>query len=150
MNSNMLNVVAILMISGLLQSVVSLNLRNDLEALNEDAAYPGNFGLRHFKNRHGSSNTVNSYERNNGGSLRHFKQRKPFLSFRDRRGDDLMSPEGDLLSVNSEEKRDESPMDANNRWMFYTNYLNNQKRSNEDETYRQFFKNMLWNNLKTE
>ena len=145
----MLNVVTILMISGLLQSVVSLNLRNDLEALNDDAAYPSNFGLRHFKNRHGSSNNENSYERNYGGSLRHFKQRKPFLSFRDRRGDDLMSPEGDLLAVNSEEKRDESPVDANNRWMFYTNYLLNHKRSEEDDNYRQYFKNLLWNNLRT-
>ena len=144
--SNMSKVVVFLLISGALQSVLSINIGNDWRSNNDDALSSSNYGLRHFKNRERTSNYRKLYDPNTDGPLRHFKARQPLLSFRDRRGDDSLDLMG-ASDANEEVKRN---LDANNRWMFYTNYLNNQKRSNEDETYRQFFKNMLWNNLKTE
>merc|ERR1712227_720392 len=136
----------ILMLPCLLHSVLSLNLRKDLEELNDDGLYSSNFGLRHFKNRHGTKNHENSYERNSHSSLRHFKDRKPFLAFRDRRGDPALMGANE---IGEDEKRTGGDVDANNRWQFYANYLLNQKRSNDDEAYRQYFKNLLWNNLGT-
>ena len=144
--SNMSKVVVFLLISGVLQSVLSINIGKDWRSNNDDGLSSSNYGLRHFKNRERTSNYRKLYDPNSDGPLRHFKARKPLLSFRDRRGDDSLDLIG-ASDINEEAKRD---VDANRRWMFYNNYLNNQKRSNEDETYRQFFKNMLWNNLKTE
>jgi len=142
----MLKVVVLLIFPCLLQSVISLNLGNDLEELKDDGLNSSNFGLRHFKNRHGATNRESSYERNSQSTLRHFKDRQPFLSFRDRKGDPALMG---LDEVNEYEKRNGRDLDESNRWQFYKNYLLNVKRSNEDEAYRQYFKKLLWNNLKT-
>lgn len=144
----MSKVVAFLLISSILQSVLSLNIGNDLEASNDDGLSSSNYGLRHFKNRLRNTNYRKLYDPEAHGPLRHFKDRKPLLAFRDRRRDDSSNLMGTNI-IYDEEKRDGNNFDANNRWMFYSNYLNNQKRASDDESYRQFFKNMLWNNLKT-
>ena len=103
--SNMSKVVAFLLISSILQSVLSLNIGNDLEASNDDGLSSGNYGLRHFKNRQRTTNYRKLYDPEAHGPLRHFKDRKPLLAFRDRRRDDSSDLMGTNI-INDEEKRD--------------------------------------------
>merc|ERR1719436_1840989 len=63
-----------------------------------------------------SDNDGNPYQRKTFG-LRHFKNRKPFLSFRDRRSNED--------EEKRDEKRKETNLDNYNRWLLYTQYYNN-------------------------
>ena len=94
--------------------------------------------------------------------LHHFKERKPFLSFRSRRQDpsfphllsmgyDMRPFHGDSQDVEKKEHKDSA---ENNRWLLYSNYLGNgmyQKRgelqSPDFNTLRQYFRNQVWKNL---
>ena len=85
--------------------------------------------------------------------LRHFKNRTPLLSFRSRKSDPFLfnshydppAYQGDIETV---EKRKAKNPDEYNRWLMYSNYLlnPNQKRA-DDDSYRQYFRNQLWENL---
>ena len=94
--------------------------------------------------------------------LHHFKERKPFLSFRSRRQDpsfphllsmgyDMRPFHGDSQHV---EKKDRKDSAEKNRWLLYSNYVGNgmyQKRgelqSPDFNTLRQYFRNRVWENL---
>ena len=94
--------------------------------------------------------------------LHHFKERKPFLSFRSRRQDPsfphLLSMGYNMRPFHGEsqdvEKKEHKNSPENNRWLLWTNYVGNgmyQKRGDlqlpDFNTLRQYFRNRLWKNL---
>ena len=126
--------------------------------------FPSIHSLTISPNERDLEKVSNEVDRDSGKTYRlhHFKERKPFLSFRSRRQDPSfphllsmgynMRPfHGDSQDV---EKRERKNSADNNRWLLYSNYVGNgmyQKRgelqSPDFNTFRQYFRNRLWKNL---